>query len=152
MTAAAGSVEAARIVTAARTWIGTPYRHQASCRGAGADCLGLVRGVWREVMGREPEQPPPYTPDWAERPGGGVTCETMADGARRHLAEIAVEEARAGDVVLFRMRAGGPAKHAAILSGDGRMIHAYSGRAVVETALTEWWRRKIAFAFRFPVN
>ena len=34
-----------RIVMAARGWIGTPYVHQASCRGAGADCLGLIRGV-----------------------------------------------------------------------------------------------------------
>ena len=28
-------------------WIGTPYRHQASLKGVGCDCLGLVRGVWR---------------------------------------------------------------------------------------------------------
>ena len=47
-----------RIIAAARGWIGTPYRHQASLKGVGADCLGLVRGVWREVMGDEPEPPP----------------------------------------------------------------------------------------------
>lgn len=139
-----------RIVDAARMWIGTPYCHQASCRGAGTDCLGLVRGVWRDLYGREPEAPPPYTPDWAETPGEEVLRETMADGARRHLDEISIEELRAGDVVLFRMRARGPAKHAAILSGADRMIHAYSGRAVVETTLTAWWRAKLAYAFRFP--
>lgn len=139
-----------RIVDAARMWIGTPYCHQASCRGAGTDCLGLVRGVWRDLYGREPEAPPPYTPDWAEMPGEEVLRETMADGARRHLDEISIEDARAGDVVLFRMRARGPAKHAAILSGADRMIHAYSGRAVVETTLTAWWRVKLAYAFRFP--
>lgn len=138
------------IVEVARRWIGTPYQHQASCKGAGADCLGLVRGVWREVMGAEPERLPPYTPDWAERPGGGVIVETMAEGARRHLIEIPRGEAAAGDVVLFRMRANGPAKHAAILSAADRMIHAYSGRAVVETTLSPWWAAKIAFAFRFP--
>src|SRR3989338_4143365 len=48
------------IVAAARSWIGTPYRHQASLKGAGCDCLGLVRGVWRELYGDEPEAPPPY--------------------------------------------------------------------------------------------
>lgn len=140
----------ARIIAAARAWIGTPYLHQASCRGAGTDCLGLVRGVWRDLYGREPEAPPPYTPDWAEAPGEDGLRETMAEGARRHLAEIAPDEAGAGDVVLFRMRPRGPAKHAAILSGEARMIHAYSGRAVVETALTAWWRTKLAYAFRFP--
>lgn len=34
-----------RAVLVARTWIGTPYVHQGSAQGAGADCLGLVRGV-----------------------------------------------------------------------------------------------------------
>lgn len=137
------------IVAAARGWIGTPYRHQASLKGAGTDCLGLVRGVWREVIGTEPEMPPPYTPDWAERPGGAAE-ETMAAAARRHMTEIAPGEARAGDVMLFRMRPGGPAKHAGVLSGDDRMIHAWSGHAVVETAMGRWWRARAAFAFRFP--
>ncbi|MFL5163197.1 MAG: peptidase P60, partial [Microvirga sp.] len=45
------------ILAEARSWIGTPYRHQASLKGIGCDCLGLLRGVWRGVMGREPELP-----------------------------------------------------------------------------------------------
>ena len=48
----------------ARGWVGTPYRHQASLKGEGADCLGLIRGVWREVVGPEPEVLPPYSPDF----------------------------------------------------------------------------------------
>jgi hypothetical protein len=39
------------IVAETRAWIGTPYRHQASLKGVGCDCLGLVRGVWRAVIG-----------------------------------------------------------------------------------------------------
>lgn len=135
------------IVAAAREWIGTPYRHQASVKGAGCDCLGLLRGVWRETVGPEPETPPAYTADWAEAPGGG---EAMAEAARRHMAEIPPREARAGDAVLFRMRPNGPAKHAAILSGGERMIHAWSGHAVVETSLGRWWRARLVYAFRFP--
>ena len=57
------------VVTAARGWIGTPYVHQASVRGAGCDCLGLLRGVWRELIGPEPEVVPPYTMDWSEPQG-----------------------------------------------------------------------------------
>ena len=41
----------AAIVAEARGWIGTPYRHQASLKGVGADCIGLVRGVWRAFHG-----------------------------------------------------------------------------------------------------
>lgn len=33
------------IVNAARSWLGTPYHHQASLRGVGCDCLGLIRGL-----------------------------------------------------------------------------------------------------------
>ncbi len=68
------------IVTAARGWIGTPYRHQASVKGAGCDCLGLLRGVWREVVGPEPQTPPAYTAGWAEAPGaaGGEAMEVIS--------------------------------------------------------------------------
>lgn len=141
----------ARVIAAARDWIGTPYRHQASCKGAGTDCLGLVRGLWREFHGDEPETPPAYTADWAEAPSGnGAVVETMAEAARRHLIEVGVDEARQGDVALFRMRGRGPAKHAGILTDERRMVHAFSGRAVVETSLGPWWRTRMAYAFRFP--
>jgi NlpC/P60 family putative phage cell wall peptidase len=139
-------VQRAAIVAEARRWLGTPYRHQASVMGAGADCLGLVRGVWRGVVGLEPEKAPAYTPDWAEALGE----ETLLSAARRHCCEIAVGEAREGDVLLFRMALGSPAKHAAIVSGLDRIIHAYWGRAVCETRLVPWWRRRIAAAFQFP--
>lgn len=136
----------ADVVAAARAWIGTPYRHQASCHGAGADCLGLIRGVWRDLYGTEPETPPPYTPDWAERQGE----ETLGLAAGRHMKPVAPDAAQPGDLLLFRMRRSGPAKHAAILSAEDRMIHAYSGHAVCVTPLGPWWRQRLAFAFRFP--
>jgi NlpC/P60 family putative phage cell wall peptidase len=140
----------ARVVAAARGWLGTPYRHQASVKGEGADCLGLVRGVWREVVGEEPEAPPPYRPDWAEVGGE----ETLWAAARRRLVEIAPDQAGLGDVLLFRMAAGCPAKHCAILSEvagpERRMIHAYWGRSVVESWMGAWWRRRLVAAFRWP--
>jgi NlpC/P60 family putative phage cell wall peptidase len=44
-----------RVLALAGGWIGTPYRHQASLKGVGCDCLGLIRGIWRGVYGHEPE-------------------------------------------------------------------------------------------------
>ena len=138
------------IVLAARTWLGTPYRHQASVKGEGADCLGLVRGVWREVVGAEPEELPAYSSDWAEVGGE----ETLLEAARRWLVEIPVAQARAGDVLLFRMSAEAAVKHCAILSDvsgpEPRIIHAYWGRTVVETWMGVWWTRRVAAAFRWP--
>lgn len=134
------------ILSEARSWIGTPYLHRASLKGHGADCLGLVRGVWRALVGPEPETLPPYAPDWAE----AGRRETLAETARRCLVAVPVEDARPGDVLLFRFRAHLPAKHAAILSEDGHMIHAYDGASVCESHLSPWWRRRLAFAFGFP--
>jgi NlpC/P60 family putative phage cell wall peptidase len=134
------------LIAEARDWIGTPYQHQASAKGAGCDCLGLVRGVWRAFYGAEPEAPPPYTPDWAERCGE----ETLLLAARRYLKEIDVAAAAPGDVLLFRMDAVSPAKHAAILDEHEFIIHAYWGRAVVRSRFAPWWRARLAAAFSFP--
>src|SRR5258706_16047493 len=113
----------AEIVRLARGWIGTPYPHQASNRGVGADCLGLVRGVWRELYGQETEEPSPYTRDWAEASGE----ETLLAAARRHLLEIDSAAAAPGDVLVFRLRALAPAKHATILVTANAMVHAMVG-------------------------
>ncbi len=139
------------IVQEARSWIGTPYLHQASLKGVSCDCLGLVRGVWRAVIGPEPEPVPPYRPDWAELGGEEVLLE--AAGRWLRPTNNVVE----GDVLLFRMAREAPAKHAAIVSSAGegrleRMVHAYWGRAVVETAAGPWWRERLAGVFAFPVE
>lgn len=148
MTDQASSGEA--IVERARAWLGTPYRHQASCRGAGTDCLGLLRGIWRETLGPEPEAVPSYTADWSE-PG---QSEDLLGAARRNLVEIARSEMRPGDVLVMRMRDVGVAKHVGVLAatpaGLPTLIHAYSGRGVVESSLTPAWARRIAGVFRFP--
>jgi NlpC/P60 family putative phage cell wall peptidase len=134
------------ILAEAREWIGTPYQHQASAKGAGCDCLGLVRGVWRTLYGAEPELAPAYTPDWAERHGG----ETLLEAARRHMVSRALCDATPGEVLLFRMLASAPAKHAAILDEEDHIIHAYWGRAVVRSRFAPWWRTRCAAAFSFP--
>ena len=139
-------VTRAAIVGEARSWIGTPYRHQASLKGVGCDCLGLVRGVWRALLGDEPEALPAYTPDWAEARGE----ETLAAAGERHLLPVDRHAAEPGDVILFRWRENLPAKHAGILVEADRFVHAHAGAAVATAALTPWWRRRLAFAFRFP--
>ncbi len=136
----------AEIVAAAHEWLGTPYHHQASLRGVGCDCLGLVRGLWRELCGPEPEAPPPYSPHWAESLGQ----ETLALAALRHLVPVPPAEARPGDVLLFRWREHLPAKHCAVLSAADRIIHADDGAAVAEVPFTGWWRRHLSHAFSFP--
>jgi NlpC/P60 family putative phage cell wall peptidase len=139
-------VTRAAIIAEASSWVGTPYRHQASLKGVGCDCLGLVRGIWRVLFGAEPESVAPYTPDWAEATGG----EPLVNAARRHLDEIAIDAAAPGDVLLFRWRPGLPAKHAGVLIEAHRFVHAHQGAAVSTAAYSRWWRERAACAFSFP--
>ena len=136
-----------RVVEAARGWIGTPYHHQAATRGAGCDCLGLVRGVYADVMGQPSETPPPYSTDWGDATGE----ETMINAASRHLVPVSpcYHDIRPGDVLIFRMKAGRVAKHAAIMSTPTHMIHAFEHASVCEVPIGPW-RFKLAAAFRFP--
>ncbi|PIE14409.1 MAG: peptidase [Rhodobacterales bacterium] len=138
-----------QIVVAARQWIGTPYRHQAACKGAGCDCLGLLRGVWAEVLGAEPEPVPAYSMDWSEPQGD----EALWAAAQRHLHDCTADALAVGDVLLFRMRAGAVAKHLGIAARIGAhptFIHSYSGHGVVESPLSTPWRRRIVARFKFP--
>ncbi|MEM8822168.1 MAG: peptidase [Pseudomonadota bacterium] len=134
----------------ARDWLGTPYVHQASVRGAGTDCLGLIRGVWRDVCGAEPEVVPPYTADWSEP----QRREALWQAAERWLVPVSDGRAlQSGEVLLFRMRQNAVAKHLGIVGRTGpapTFIHAYSGRAVMESSLSRSWRRRIAARFDFP--
>ena len=160
------SDDRAAIIAEARSWLGTPYHHQASVKQVGCDCLGLLRGVWRAVIGPEPEAMVAYTPDWGQATGE----ETLLVVANRHLVPIALAEARHGDVLVFRMKPRAVAKHCGILTGsqkpetgnqrhllasclptsDFRFIHAHQKAGTVEANLSDWWRRRIAGAFSFP--
>lgn len=142
-------VFAEAIVTEARRWIGTPYIHQATTCGAGTDCLGLIRGVWRAVIGPEPLTPPAYTKDWSE-PSVDEVLMRSADSLLRRLPTL---EISLGSVILFRMREGAVAKHLGIISAvtpNQKFIHAYTGHGVVESTLSAPWLKKICAVYSFP--
>jgi NlpC/P60 family putative phage cell wall peptidase len=144
-----------QIVASARSWLSTPYHDQASVKGAGVDCLGLARGIWRECVGPEPFPIPPHRRDWGET--GDV--EVMAEGVAAWMVPIPVTEIKRGSLILFRMVRGAIAKHSGILTAEGNppfgpaptFVHAHSRIGVIEEPLTEAWRRRIAFAFDFPL-
>src|SRR5262245_22001777 len=129
------------IIAEALSWIGTPYRHQASLKGIGTDCLGLLRGVWRGVIGAEPEAVPPY--------GDHDRDDLLLAAARRNLREIADRQFSGGDVLLFRWQPHLPARHVGIATSPSTMVHAQSGSAVAEVPLDRWWRGRVAAVFEF---
>lgn len=138
----------ADVVGIARSWLGTPYLHQASVKGVGCDCLGLLRGIWREAHGKEPQAVPAYTPDWSEPQGD----EVLLRAARQYLSAADSRPLSPGQILLFRMRQGAVAKHIGVVSAAGacpQFIHAYSGHGVVESPLSRPWRQRIAGRFAF---
>ena len=143
----AALVTRAAIVAEALAWLGTPYRHQASLKGVGCDCLGLVRGVWRAVVRRPSRRrcrptrrtgPRPAAARRSPRRGCGISCRWRSPRSRR-----ATCSSSAGATNL-------PAKHAAILLAADRFVHAQQGAAVASAAFTPWWRRRAAYGFAFP--
>jgi NlpC/P60 family putative phage cell wall peptidase len=137
---------AEEVLSEARRWIGTPYRHGGSRCAVGCDCLGLVRGIWRALYGQEPQSVPTYSMDWAE----AGTADPLLDAARLHMIEKPVIGAGPGDLLVFRWRDGVAAKHRGILADHGRFIHAYEGHSVMESAVVPQWRKRIAGVFAFP--
>jgi NlpC/P60 family putative phage cell wall peptidase len=133
------------VIAEARSWLGTPWHHQASLKGVGCDCIGFVRGVAKPFAGEVPI-PLDYPETWhlyrAEP--------RMYLGFKEHCEEIAPADALAGDILLFGAGKG-PAHHCAYVTPDGGLIHCYrEAGKVVEQALTEWWRGKLQHAFRLP--
>jgi NlpC/P60 family putative phage cell wall peptidase len=133
------------VVEAARQWLGTPYRHRASLRGVGCDCLGLLRGVWRELHGAEPLAVPAY------RAAGP---DPDNDGAMRRAAEQCLVRVdgpiAAGQVVLFQLGGQAEPRHCGIMISDRRFIHAQEHFGVVEANLGAAWARRISGRYRFP--
>jgi len=138
------SAPTALVIEAARGWIGTPYHHQASLRGSGCDCLGLIRGVWREVTGTEPPEPPPYSRDWGEVGRREVLLEALRG------VLVPGDGMMPGAVLVFRMMPGALAKHAGILIEGARFVHAHERRGVAAEALTRAWARRVVGVFHYP--
>lgn len=132
------------IVAAAREYLGTPFRHQGRVRGSGVDCVGLLVGVAQQ-LGIAVADRTNYN---GIREPGEITA-ALEDNCR----EVPIHDAQPGDVVVFWLRRpSGPDEHVAILTDHG-IIHARQRRGgggrVVETGLSDNWRKRIMSAWRF---
>lgn len=134
-----------QIVRIAREWIGTPFHHQASVKGVGCDCIGLVRGIFAELYGYMPPVPA-YSWDWGDSNGN----EDIIAAGFEYMEPVTSSPAMPGDVIAIRWKKGLVAKHVMLLSDFNRAIHAYQGTPVTEVYLNDWWFTKVALVFRFP--
>lgn len=138
------------VIAEARTWLGTPFHHQASLKGVGCDCAGLIRGV-----GHACGILPGYRERWRRHGNYGrlPNPRRMEAALRAFMREVPKEQMRLADVLWMQWRRDLPMHLGIVAERDGRqtLIHALSdiGR-VVEHGLTVEWRARIHSVWRYP--
>ena len=126
-----------QIIKAARTWIDTPYHHQARIKGVGCDCIGLVIGVCWELGLIDFD-----IGNYDRTPDSTMMMELLDHHCTR------TEDPSPGDLLVFRIRKN--PQHVGILTDSG-IIHAYqSVGKVVEHGLDDWWHDRIIASFVLP--
>jgi cell wall-associated NlpC family hydrolase len=120
----------ARVIAEARTWIGTPWHHQARVKGAGVDCVMLLCEVY-EAAGVIPHVVPENYPI-------DIMLHRASQPVVRWLMMFAdeVSEPKEADVVVYHF--GRSFSHAAIYIGGARVIHAFRHAGqVLETGMDD---------------
>lgn len=134
-----------QIVEQARSWIGTPYRHQGRQKGVAIDCIGFVWGVAAE-LGYRVDIPSNYATD----PSGNQ----VILGCERTLIRQPTNKLIPGDVVIMWGITRNEPQHFVIVGQSGgrlTLIHAFQKRRrVVEHGWDEFWDRRVVACFRFP--
>ncbi len=115
----------AAIVSEARSWVGTPYHHQADVKGAGVDCGMLLVRVFVDSGMCEPFDPRPYADDWYLHRAEEKYLGFVFDRTRQ------VQDAQPGDVIVFKY--GRCYSHGGIVIARNplRIVHAYQPARVV---------------------
>ncbi len=134
-------------VAEARTWLGTPFHHQASVKGVGCDYIGLIKGVG-VTLGLVDYDPASKEARAFANYSMLPDSKRMREGLSTWLVEIPVADVLPADI--YFMAWGREPQHVALATDRG-IIHSYSGVGkVVEHALDESWQRRIVAAYRYP--
>ncbi len=138
----------ASIAEAARSWLGTPFKHQGRMKGVGVDCLGLLVGVALKLDLKDKSGEPLVTLD---RLGYGhfpdeIALQSALENALHVRAEPCI-----GAIGLFTID--GRTQHLGIFgdygAGELSLIHAYAPhRKVVEHRLSEEWLERVVGCYR----
>lgn len=132
-------------VREAREWVGTPVRWEASLKGKGTDCRGLVAGVARELGFPEGDAFAANVAGYARLIDEAFLIASLDEIFERAGPD---EPLVMGDILAFRIK--GKVQHIGIWTGE-RFIHAYMSdpAQVVEVPLGTFWRNRLAGAWHW---
>lgn len=135
-----------QIISQARTWVGTPYRHHGRRKGSHVDCIGLVLGVSCELGIKSPEFFS-YLNKKYRTYGRLPEGNTLYNALSEYLPEYSLSQAQPGDVITISFD--GYARHVAILTDRNTLIHAYAeSKKVVENRWSHMFKTNAISAFR----
>lgn len=127
-----------QIVDEARTWLGTPFHHQARIKGVGVDCAGVIAGT-ANALGISDFDATGYS----HTPSGSMIVKIL----EKQMNRIDISELKFGDVILFKFDQ--EPQHLAFYTDIG-ILHAYGQvRKCVETSFDETWKNRVVGAYRF---
>ena len=112
-----------KLISEARSWIGTPYVYGGSTKGKGTDCSGMIMQLFSDVY--------------------GLKLPRSSAMQREVARQVKFADMRPGDLVFFTTnKTGSHVNHVGLYVGDNRMIHASSSRGVMESALDlPYWQQ-----------
>jgi NlpC/P60 family putative phage cell wall peptidase len=132
----------AAVVSEARRWVGTPYRHRGATLGECCDCANILIETFVAAGLIDRFAPGDYAPDWhlhrdEERYLAVVEryCARIDDGDRQLVERGSDFRAAPGDILMWRW--GRTFSHSAIVTAWPNIVHAFAPeRFVVECDVT----------------
>ena len=128
------------IIDEARTWLGTPFKHQGRVKGRGVDCAGLIVGVAKALDIED------YTfTGYGREPNKGMLESEIAKYC------IPMPKPMPGCILVFRFAY--EPQHLAIYTDQNTIIHAYQkARKCIEHRLDDKWRNRLVscWGYKWP--
>lgn len=134
------------IIKEARSWLSTPYQHQAKVKGVGVDCVGLIIAVGVKLN---------LVPDELLKIDGYARTPNPKHMQRiieKNLDSITQADVMPGDIAWIQWRKGLP-MHMGFIScynGKATILHALSTAGMVtEHTLSKEWSDRVLSYWRF---
>ncbi len=114
--------EQKKLISEARSWIGTPYAYGCAEKGRGTDCSGMIMSIFYGVY--------------------GIKLPRSSAMQQEFSRPVKYDKMQPGDLVFFTTsKNSSRVNHVGLYVGNGRMIHASSSCGVMESSLSEkYWQ------------